>query len=189
MAMINLAHFIPCSVSEGPGKRAVIWVQGCHLDCEGCCNPELQSFRPATLCDIEELIEKIVEAKRNHDIEGITLLGGEPMLQAQGLALLAEACQSFKLSVMIFTGFTLNMLKQQSLLGSERLLNATDLLVDGPYLRRKPETERNWCGSTNQQFHYLTDRYQPSIETDPRFQPSIEVGVSLEQVRISGYPS
>ena len=112
------------------------------------------------------------------------------MLQAQGLAPAAQACQDSGLSVMIFTGYPLANLKQAGLPGVEALLAATDLVVDGPYQAEQPETKRNWAGSTNQQFHFLTDRYRPGIETDPAFRPSIEVRIRPDATFcLSGWPT
>ena len=188
MADINLAHFIPYTTNEGPGKRAAIWVQGCHFDCPGCCNPELQPFELANLVNVDSIFEKINKAANLYELEGGTLLGGEPLLQAKGLAVLAEKCQSIGLSVMVFTGFKLERLKKKPLLGSEQLLSLVDVLVDGLYLKDQAEEIRNWSGSKNQNFHYLSNRYDSSIEIDPSFQPTIEIAVKQESIRVSGYP-
>lgn len=65
---------------------------------------------------------------------------------------------------MTFSGYTLQELKDLSLPGTRGLLAWTDVLVDGPYEASNPDRSRNWVGSTNQRFHYLTDRYNSSIE-------------------------
>lgn len=188
MNFINLAHFVPCTENEGPGKRAVIWVQGCHFDCEGCCNLDLQPFRAANLVDIESLIGNVKRAVELYGIEGITLVGGEPMLQAKNLSILAKFCQKVGLSVIVFTGFTFDLLKIKPLLGSNELLANTDILIDGLYLKNRPERVRNWCGSSNQEFHYLSNKYDSSIETDSRYIPTIEIAVDKELIRVNGYP-
>lgn len=188
MTNINMAHFIPNTKNEGPGNRAAIWVQGCHFDCSGCCNPELQPFALANLVSVGSLFEEIENAANLYELEGVTLLGGEPLLQAKGLAELSEKCRGIGLSVIVFTGFTLELLKRKSLLGSEELLSNIDVLVDGLYLKEQSEKNRNWVGSKNQNFHYLSDRYDSGIETDPCFQPTIEIVINQEGVRVSGYP-
>ena len=112
----------------------------------------------------ETMIERLLAAHDEWGLEGVTFLGGEPFLQAQGLAVVAEAVSRAGLSVMTFTGYTLEELNDLSLPGTRGLLAWTDVLVDGPYEALNPDRSRNWVGSTNQQFHYLTDRYNSSIE-------------------------
>ena len=110
------------------------------------------------------MIARLLAAHEEWDLEGVTFLGGEPFLQAQGLAVVAEAVSRAGLSVMTFTGYTIQELSDLSLLGTRGLLAWTDVLVDGPYEASRPDRTRNWVGSTNQRFHYLTDRYSNSIE-------------------------
>jgi anaerobic ribonucleoside-triphosphate reductase activating protein len=126
----------------------------------------MQPLEAREIVSPDEVCARVADAKSAYGIEGVTFLGGEPFLQADGLAQVAESARALGLSVMVFTGFTLN--ECRSLPGGERLLAVTDVLVDGPYEKDRPETHRNWVGSQNQRFHYLTARYDPSIETDGR---------------------
>ena len=66
---------------EGPFKRCCIWFQGCNIHCKGCCNFELQELKPNHIVSMQKLINIVSEAKKEYDIEGITLSGGEPSLQ------------------------------------------------------------------------------------------------------------
>ncbi len=165
MAWINLAKMIDVTEAEGPGLRAAIWVQGCLKRCQGCCNGQFLKIKPAELCQTSQIIERIQYAQQEHQIEGITLLGGEPFLQAEGLAEIAENSQNLGLSVMVFSGYLLEELQDQKFKGASRLLAATDLLVDGEYEVENTENIRNWVGSTNQRFHYFTNFYDKEIET------------------------
>lgn len=164
MTWINLAKMIDITEAEGPGLRAAIWVQGCLKRCKGCCNGAFLKIEPAELCQAQQIIGRIHYAKQQYNIEGITLLGGEPFLQAQGLAEIAEAAQKLDLSVVIFSGYLLEELLDQQFKGASRLLAATDVLVDGEYIQAQTENVRNWVGSTNQRFHYLTSRYSSEVE-------------------------
>lgn len=188
MTKINMAYFLDCTENEGPGKRSAIWVQGCHFDCPECCNLELQAFQENDIVNINDIMDMLKKAVKAYEIEGVTLLGGEPMLQAKGLSVLAHACQKIGLSVMIFTGFTLDLLRKKPIQGSTELLEYTDVLVDGLYMKNLPENLRNWCGSTNQRFHYLSTRYDSTIETDVRYSPTIEIAVSPDSLGVSGFP-
>ena len=151
--MLRIARVLHSTTAEGPGLRTAVWVQGCSIRCTGCINPQLFSSRGGTQVEVKDLVRSIVEAGD----EGLTVLGGEPFDQAEGLAELAEAARAAHLGVMVFSGYTREHLEENA--AARRALAATDLLVDGPYRRDEPETERRLVGSSNQVFHNLTDRY------------------------------
>ncbi len=164
MSWINVAKIIEVTEAEGPGLRTAIWVQGCLKRCQGCCNGRFLRIQPAEIITIYQVIEIINTAKEKHQIEGITLLGGEPFLQAESLSLIAEFAKRIGLSVMVFTGYNLEELSDVKFRGAMRLLSATDVLVDGEYDIENTEFLRNWVGSTNQKFYYFTDFYSNEIE-------------------------
>lgn len=164
MSYLNIAAIVNKTSVEGPGKRTAIWVQGCLKRCRGCCNPGFLEIKPAQIMSVSELCHLIDENHGNYDIEGITILGGEPFLQASGLAEIAEHAQRQGLSVMIFTGYQFDEIKEEKFSGASKLIRNTDVLVDGVYDSKLQEKERNWVGSTNQQFHYISGRYDNRIE-------------------------
>lgn len=172
---LNLNRFLTCTVAEGPGKRFCLWTQGCEKKCPSCCNAPMQAFEPRLILPVSEICEQILQAINADEIEGVTFLGGEPLLQAKGLARVAEFAREHGLSVMVFTGYTLSECLENPLPGVPELLLCTDVLVDGQYLRNHPDERRNWVGSTNQKFHYFTDRYTPAIETSPEFAALVEI--------------
>ena len=166
MAWLNVAKIIDVTQAEGPGLRTAIWVQGCLKRCVGCCNGQFLKIQPADVCDSQMIIEQIAQNQQQYGIEGVTFLGGEPFLQAEGLADVAQACRKMGLSVMVFSGYQLEELEDDARFkGASQLLKATDVLVDGEYQQALTENVRNWVGSTNQRFHYFTDFYDVSIET------------------------
>ena len=89
---------------------------------------------------------------------------------------------------MVFTGYTFEECRRDPLPGVAELLTATDVLVDGAYLRDRPERVRNWVGSTNQRFHYLSDAYDASIETDPQYRHVVELREENGRVYLNGCP-
>ncbi len=93
------------------------------------------------------------------DIEGVTFLGGEPFEQAKALAKLAEKIRKRGLSVLTFTGNTYEELQTRNDSHVNKLIENTDLLVDGAFEKDKFTTERPWVGSENQRYLFLTDRY------------------------------
>lgn len=127
-------------------------------------------------------------------IEGITLLGGEPFEQAEALGDLAERVRALGFGVMTFSGYTIEELRAGTLTGASRLLDATDLLVDGRYDAARADTTRRWAGSTNQRFHFLSMRYAPGIELASPSEPSesqraIEISIAPDGViSVNGWP-
>lgn len=162
---LRWSRFVAATDAEGPGTRAAVWVQGCAVRCPGCFNPHLWAARGARLDDPAALAATWVTEAEEAGAEGITLLGGEPFDQAGALAVVAEAFRSAGLGVMAFSGYTLDRLSAWATTrpGIARLLAATDLLCDGPYLADLPDAHRPWIGSRNQSIRALTPRYAARV--------------------------
>jgi anaerobic ribonucleoside-triphosphate reductase activating protein len=162
---INVAAVVPCTEAEGPGRRYALWVQGCPLRCPGCCNPEFLPMIERSRRAVADVVADVFAAQARHGIEGISLLGGEPTRQARALADVATAAGAAGLTVMVYSGFTLDELRAEGDPDVLRLLAATDLLVDGRYDEARRSTRRRFIGSDNQTLHFLSDRHRPD---DPR---------------------
>lgn len=156
---------------EGPGRRYCIWTQGCSRHCKGCQAVHTWSHSGGKLYDVNELIQD-VEAQKG--IEGVTFLGGEPFEQAEALGIIAEAVKSKGLSVLCFTGGLIEELRLNPV--NKKLLDNTDLLIDGAFEIDKLDYSRPWCGSSNQRYHFLTDRYNEDIFT--KYKNKVEVNIS-----------
>jgi anaerobic ribonucleoside-triphosphate reductase activating protein len=183
---INVALVIERTGAEGPGERFALWVQGCPMRCKGCCNPEMLPFVERDRQRASALAERAI-AQQQHGVEGVSLLGGEPFAHADGLSVFAERVRAAGLSVMIYTGYTLEALRERRDPAVDALLAATDLLVDGQYVREQHSTARRWVGSDNQRLHFLTGRYR---QDDPRFYESntVEFRMKNGQITINGWP-
>lgn len=160
---------------EGPGKRYCIWVQGCSHHCKGCQAPHTWSHSGGSIVKISKIIEDI---KSQKEIEGVTFLGGEPFEQAEPLGIIAEEVKKLGLSVLCFTGGLLENLKLDPI--NEKLLSNTDLLIDGPFKIEKLDYSRPWCGSSNQRYHFLTNRYDEEIFE--KYKNKVEVNISRNGV-------
>ena len=180
---LNVALVVASTEAEGPGKRTAVWVQGCPMRCPGCCNPEMLPFVPAEPRTPESLVAETIAA----GVEGISLLGGEPFAQAAGLALVAEGVRRAGLTVMVFSGYTLDELRARPEPAVARLLAATDLLVDGRFDARQASARRRFIGSENQGLHFLSDRYRAE---DPRLQgpQHLELRLRGGELTINGWP-
>lgn len=156
---------------EGPDTRYCIWVQGCSRHCRGCQAPHTWSHSGGTLIEVKDIIKDI---KSQTGIEGVTFLGGEPFEQAEVLGIIAEEVQKSGLGVLCFTGDLLENLKQDPV--NKKLLDNIDLLIDGEFRIDKLDYSRPWCGSSNQRYHFLTDRYNEEIFT--KYKNKVEVNIS-----------
>jgi anaerobic ribonucleoside-triphosphate reductase activating protein len=185
---LRVAQVVPWTEAEGPGRRFALWFQGCPLRCPGCCNPEMLPFEGGTEVHLDAVVAQVEEAARDHGVEGITLLGGEPMAHAAGAAALAREVRRLGLTVMVFSGYTLEEARQLPDPAAGELLALTDILVDGPYLREQPETRRRWIGSANQRIHFLSDRYRAD---DPRWllPNTLEIRLRGPELSVNGFPA
>ena len=187
MAYLNLAAIRPCTEAEGPGKRFAIWCQGCLRRCPGCCNPHMQPLERKHLVEVDKLMELILKHKVNDGIEGVSFIGGEPILQAEGFAELAKKCRKEGLSVLLFTGYSYKNLLIMEDENVSILLKNSDVLVDGEFVESLYDRERDWVGSTNQQVIFLSDRYHAGIEFENGVH-STEIRISTDSVEINGWP-
>lgn len=153
---VKLNNFMLSTRVEGPGLRACIWVQGCQLHCPGCAVPWTWSLEGGTKYEVQYLAEQILGVS---NIEGITFSGGEPFLQAKELFTLGKFIKSKSdLSILTYTGYSLEYIVKSDIPEWNELLSITDILIDGPYCEDL-KTEKPLIGSSNQKIHFLTDRY------------------------------
>ncbi len=130
---LNIMGYVDESEVNGPGCRAVIWMQGCLRECQDCYNPASWSFEINQLVSVDSIVERILKNPRN---EGVTFSGGEPFWQAPALAQVAKRVKEAGLNVMSFTGFTLDRLQSDEFgpAGANELIEQLDVLIDGPYV-------------------------------------------------------
>lgn len=179
---LQLAAFLPRSQVNGPGMRAVVWVQGCPFRCPGCFNEGFLPFAGGTSTPVEELAARILA---DQTTEGVTFSGGEPFAHAAPLALIAEACQAAGKSVVAFTGYRFADLQRSRHPYQRALLAATDLLIAGPYEAGNP-SPHPLLGSANQELVHLTARYRHHDFGPPRRR--VEYRIAGASVTTTGFP-
>ncbi|MEN8446837.1 MAG: 4Fe-4S single cluster domain-containing protein [Cyanobacteria bacterium J06555_13] len=152
---LNIMGYIHRSEVNGPGRRAVVWLQGCLRECPNCFNPASWSFEENQILSVDELVKWVLNEPEN---EGITFSGGEPFWQATALAAVACQLKAHGLNVMSFSGFTLEELQKESApAGSQALLDQLDILIDGPYVDSLAIHEpTSPVSSRNQRVHVFT---------------------------------
>jgi anaerobic ribonucleoside-triphosphate reductase activating protein len=111
-------------------------------------------FSPKNEIAVSKLFDQITAL--GNKIEGITLLGGEPLDQYEETLLLLRLCKNAGLSAMLFTGYELQEMTEKGIADIQKIL---DILITGKYEEDKRTLHHQWIGSTNQQIHFLSDRY------------------------------
>jgi anaerobic ribonucleoside-triphosphate reductase activating protein len=157
---VNVAHLVDRCRVLGPGDRYVIWVQGCPLRCPGCHNSDFLPLVDATRMTAEELESRIVAVD---GIEGVTFVGGEPFAQARALGVLAQRVRRVGLTVMVYSGYTVEQLVSGVEPYAKWLLYSADLLLAGRCQQTFP-TAKPWRDSDNQRLISLTSRYRGQIK-------------------------
>jgi anaerobic ribonucleoside-triphosphate reductase activating protein len=155
---MNYASIRKCDIANGEGVRVSLFVSGCTHRCKGCFNPEQWDFEfgePFTAATENE----ILTALDNDFIDGLTILGGEPMEPANQRALVPflrrlRARFGTGKNVWVYTGCVLESeLKSETRWRTEvtdEFLSMIDVLVDGPFLEAKKDISLQFRGSSNQ---------------------------------------
>lgn len=139
----------------GPGKRLGIWLAGCNKRCPGCMSPELQTTEGSKNIPVKE-IEKMF-AKVTDRIDGITISGGEPFLQAEELHELVEYVrQNITEDIIIFSGYKIEELKQMNSVFINEILASISVLIDGEYVDELNDGI-GMRGSSNQRVHIFRE--------------------------------
>lgn len=144
---LRIAGIIRESIVDGPGIRFAVFGQGCPHNCQGCHNPDSHDFEGGYDCAIDKILEEI---DKNPLLKGVTFSGGEPFCQAEEFAELGEKIRERGLSVVTFTGYTYEELLDMNDERTNRLLEVTDLLIDGRYEADKRDLTLRFRGSSNQ---------------------------------------
>lgn len=135
-------------IANGPGVRVSIFMQGCTFNCKNCFNPETHSFEGGEEFN-DKVIEKVLNLCDNDYIEGLSILGGEPLHPAnlEGSTALAKAFkQKFpQKNIWVWSGFLFD-----KHLKDKEILNYIDVLVDGQFVEELHNPKLKWCGSENQ---------------------------------------
>lgn len=177
---LNVAATASRSRIYGPGERFVVWLQGCAIRCPGCWNRAMWDFVPRRLVAPADLAREILAVP---GLEGITLLGGEPLHQADALVELFDAVHKAGLSVMLFTGYEVDEVTSA---GERAALQRADLVVAGRYDAAQRDTSLIWRGSRNQRVIAQGPRYAHAIRDEAN---QIEIVLSPSgSIEVRGFP-
>lgn len=179
---LNIAEIVEESHILGPGKRFVIWVQGCKIRCKGCWNQEMWSMEPNKIITINDLTNKILSVK---GIEGITILGGEPLHQAPQLLKLVQNIRKNNLTTMLYTGYNRHEIIEPA---AVKLINISDIVVIGPYMEEYRSIYLKWRGSSNQEIIFNNREYELKFRKELE-ENQIEIHITDKgEITLLGYP-
>lgn len=143
---IRLFGTVNDSIVDGPGLRYAVFTQGCLHQCNGCHNPKSHDLQGGYLEDIDVLLDEI---DQNPLLDGVTISGGEPFLQAKALIEFVKEVKNRHLHIMIYSGYTFEEI--MSLGDDEKyLLSLCDTLVDGRFIESLRSLSLLYKGSSNQ---------------------------------------
>lgn len=134
-------------ISNGPGVRVSIFVQGCTFHCKNCFNPETHDFNGGKEFD-NHTINTILDLCQNDSIRGLSILGGEP-LHPKNIEEVTRLAKTFKETypnkdIWVWTGFHFEDLKEKE------IFHYIDVLVDGQFDEELKDPRLKWRGSSNQ---------------------------------------
>lgn len=144
----------------GPGKRFVIWVQGCNKRCKGCINPEGWLLDGGFEISVNEILSSISE---HQDIVGVTISGGEPFLQYDELKQLIRRISDKTLDIMLYSGYLLSELYEKYPDSKDEFFPYIDLFIDGEY-KEELNNGTAYRGSDNQKIYSFTNKYASQID-------------------------
>ncbi len=168
--------------SEGPGSRFAVWLQGCSIRCQDCCNPEMLNKTGGIMVPVRNLAASVTAS----GLTDLSILGGEPLDQSTPLLEFIHLMRDKGVGIMLFTGHTMEeiVLDQKYHL----LLQSVDLLKTGPFIRSRHSTAEPWIGSDNQEFHFLTGRYKNHPDFEKKNTQSISLSMDNGIAVLSGRP-
>ena len=135
-------------ISNGPGVRVSIFMQGCHFHCKNCFNKETWDFNGGKEFN-DKVIEEVLDLCKESYIKGLSILGGEPMhpTNIEGTTALAKAFKEKypDKTLWVWSGFLFDRD-----LKDKEVLKYVDVLVDGQYVDELHDFTLKWRGSSNQ---------------------------------------
>ena len=141
----RIAGIVNDSIVDGPGIRCTIFFQGCIHNCEDCHNKHTHDLNGGYEIEVDEIMRQIMD---NPLLDGVTLSGGDPLLQIDACIEVAKKVQDLGLNVVCYTGFTYE--QALKLKGFSKLQNYIDILIDGKYDKKLRDLSLKYRGSKNQ---------------------------------------
>lgn len=156
---MNLARILYPVQVLGPGNRIGLWLCGCNRACKGCSNPELWVQREELEINVQDVVSLIRKISDSHKVDGFTISGGEPFLQADELLLLLSYLTPISTDILIYTGYRLEELRELNSKSINGILDSSAVIIDGAYIEGL-NNDSVLRGSSNQQIHIMNPNYK-----------------------------
>lgn len=156
---MNLARILYPVQVLGPGNRIGLWLCGCNRACKGCSNPELWVQREELEINVQDVVSLIRKISDSHKVDGFTISGGEPFLQADELLLLLSYLTPISTDILIYTGYRLEELRELNSKSINGILDSAAVIIDGAYIEGL-NNDSVLRGSSNQQIHIMNPNYK-----------------------------
>lgn len=194
---VNIGKILAPVYCLGAGKRVVIWTQGCKQRCPSCISPEFQAMDMGYFYPKETLVSKLRFLIRNLELTGMSISGGEPMLQWQNLreVVLTLKQEFADLDVLVYTGYVFGKKNKELIFPTgEKVSIQTDwldILIDGEF-RRLETGERFLRGSKNQRIRFLSrlgvERFYPYYKAN-KGKRLMQIFEDEDGIFLAGVPS
>jgi anaerobic ribonucleoside-triphosphate reductase activating protein len=150
-ATVRIAGFWHNSLIEGPGRRSVVKLVGCPIRCRACITPDSWDMGGGRLVAVDRLAVALLDPAHRRD--GVSILGGEPFAQPDGLLALVRALRDHDCAhILCYSGYTHERLQRMAsaLPAIGGVLDEIDMLIDGPFVAALAASAGPWTGSGNQ---------------------------------------
>jgi anaerobic ribonucleoside-triphosphate reductase activating protein len=177
--MLKINKILKRSLVNGPGIRYTIWFQGCSIHCKGCINPDTWDQTKGDAMEIAEIVKDINETP---GIDGITLTGGEPLDQSEGLLkFLPQIFQNH--SIFLISGYSRSHVLEQQ----KAVLANVDILCSEPFVEALVDPNLVWMGSSNQVLEGLTERGKIQLMQKRKYRTEIIIDKKDASLLATGF--
>lgn len=157
--MSKIAGIYWDDTAAAPGISLSVYFSGCHFHCPGCHNPEAQDFNYGQELTDDLIKEILVKINKNGVERRLSILGGEPLNPENRVAVadLIQVCKDTypNLIIYVWTGYTINELREENDSNINYILNNINCLIDGRFEIDKRDTTLPLRGSSNQNIYHF----------------------------------
>lgn len=154
MMKIECAGWIESSCDDGPGIRSVLFLQGCGKNCPGCHNKQIQEHGRGEMISVENLVTFIDDNCCN---KRITISGGEPLEQIEGLHALLKKLKAKGYEICVYTGWELNQVPA-------KIMDCLDYIKTGGFVSELRNANIQYVGSANQHMYSLKNNVREELK-------------------------
>lgn len=144
---MNILKIQQYDINNGDGVRVSIWTAGCSHHCKGCWSPN--TWNPNQGRSLEECIPEIEYALRDPNIDGVSIIGGDPLYEAmefnnlKDINVLLDICIEKNKSIWLWTGYIYEDIPDE-------IKDKCDVIIDGKFEEDKKDLSLKYRGSSNQ---------------------------------------